>query len=119
MLKNLLDSLPSVEALAAKEIEEAYKTYGFDIDSPPTDGEIAQWATQLIFNWHKQPDPKINLPLTGLCIAYNITTLGKLNELEMINLKTILSSVYNMGYSMCQYKMRSPFDEKPKPQDLN
>lgn len=118
-LKKLLESMPEKPPEMTKEVEDAYKAYGFDVKNPPTDGELAKWATQLIYNWHGQVSDKLNLPLTGLCVAYNMVTFGKLNELDQLNLKTLLSAVYHMGYGMGVYKLRTPFDPKPKSQDLN
>lgn len=121
-LKKLFENFPEQIAQApeiTKEIEDAYKAYGFDPANPPSDHHLAMWTMDLIYKWHTTPNPKMNLPLTGLCLAYNMTTWGKLNQLDQMNLKTLLSAVYNMGYNMGAYKLRSPFDEKPKPQDLN
>ena len=120
-----------------EEVKKAYKLHGFDPEKPPTDSELAKWATELIYNWHSDPtqvikwateliynwhsDPTqvMNLPIVGLCIGYNMTTWGKLSQLDQMNLKTLLCSVYNMGYAMGAYKLRSPFDKKPQPQELN
>lgn len=103
----------------SKEVIDAYKAYNFDPTKPPSDYELALWATELLYKWHENPSPKLNMPLVGLTIAYNMVTFGKLNQFDQINLKTLLEAVYNMGYNMSAYKMRSPFDKKPQPQDLN
>jgi len=120
-LKKLFDTLmmPQTEPEITKEVENSYKAHGFDPKKPPSDSELAAWATKLIYQWHGDPSTVMNLPLAGLCIGYNMTTWGKLTQLDQINLKTLLVSVYNMGYNMGAYKLRSPFDPKPKPQDLN
>ena len=123
-LKKLFESIPeptpdNIPPEITKEIEAAYKQYGFDPKTPPSDAELAHWATDLIYRWYDAPNNNMNLPLTGLCIAYNMTTWMKLNGLDQTNLKTLLTAVYNMGYNMALYKMRSPFDKKPQPQDLN
>jgi len=102
-----------------KEIEESYRAYGFDANKPPSDAEIAEWATALIYKWYETPKVNINLPLAGLIIAFNMTTWMKLNHLDQTNLKTMLTTVFNMGYGMGQYNMRSPFDKKPQPQETN
>lgn len=102
-----------------KEIEECYKLYGFDPKKPPTDSELARWSMDIMKKWYKEPDLKINLPLTAFCLAYNITTLYKLDLNEQINLKTLLATIYNMGYNMGKYKLKSPLDEKPQLKDLN
>jgi hypothetical protein len=101
------------------EVIEAYKAYGFDATKPPTDGELAKWTMDLIYAWYTNPSPKMNLPLTGLCVAFNMVTWGKLTQLDMVNLKTMVSAVYHMGYNMGKYNMKSPFDKKPQPQELN
>lgn len=102
-----------------KIIEAAYKAYGFDPAKPPTDGELANWVTPLIYKWCYNVPNIMNLPLAGLCTAYNKTTFGKLSQLDQINLMTLLCVVYNIGYNMGAYKLRSPFDPKPEPKDLN
>jgi hypothetical protein len=112
------EALAKIEA-GEKEIVESYKMYGFDSKKPPTDVELAAWAMKMIQNWYTEPDLKMNLPLTALCLAYNITTLYKLDVPEQINLKTLLVAVFNMGYNMGKYKLKSPFDPRPRPQDLN
>lgn len=121
-LKKLFETL-AAEAVKppeiTKEVEDAYKVYGFDAKKPPSDDELGKWATELIYNWNSEPNTTMNLPLAGLVISFNMTTWGKLNQFDQINLKTLLVSVYNMGYNMGAYKLRSPFDPKPKPQDLN
>lgn len=101
------------------DVKEAYKAHGFDPDKPPSDSELAKWATQLIYAWHKEPGNMMNLPIAGLCIGYNMTTWGKLTQMDQMNLRTLLCSVYNMGYCMGTYNMRNPFDKKPQPQELN
>ncbi len=116
-LKKLLDSLPQGDV--AKVIENSYKAHGFDPAKPPTDYELALWATELIYKWYYEPKSDMNLPLAGLCLAYNMVTFNKLNQFDQTNLKTLLSAVYNMGWNMGAYKLRSPFDKKPQPQDLN
>lgn len=119
-LKKLLESMPKeMPPEVVKEIEDAYKQYGFDPKKPPNDGELALWATELIYKWYETPHVNVNLPLTGLIIAYNMTTWMKLSHLDQTNLKTLLTSVFNMGYSMGLYNMRSPFDKKPQPQETN
>jgi hypothetical protein len=119
-LKKLLDSLPQhLPPEVTKEIEDAYKQYGFDPKKPPSDAELAAWATQLVYQWYESPKVNVNLPLTGLIIAYNMTTWMKLDHLDQTNLKTLLTSVFNMGYAMGMYNMRSPFDKKPQPQETN
>lgn len=119
-LKKLLDSLPQhFPPEVAKEIEDAYKQYGFDPTKPPSDAELATWATELIYRWYEAPKVNVNLPLTGLVIAYNMTTWMKLGHLDQTNLKTLLTSVFNMGHAMGLYNMRSPFDKKPQPQETN
>ncbi len=107
------------QPVITQEMEEAYKAYGYDVHNPPTDAELAKWTMELLYAWHNHPSPKMNLPLTGLCVAYNMTTWKKLNQLDMVNLKTLISAVYNMGYNMGKYNMKSPFDKKPQPQELN
>jgi hypothetical protein len=102
-----------------KEVEDAYKAHGFDAKKPPSDSELGKWATELIYNWYSEPNTTMNLPLAGLVIGFNMATWGKLNQFDQMNLKTLLSSVYNMGYAMALYKMKSPFDKKPQPQELN
>lgn len=118
-LKKLLDSLPQQSPEITKIIEDSYKAHGFDPANPPSDHELALWATELVYKWHYDPKPDMNLPLAGLCLAYNMVTFGKLSQFDQSNLKTLLSSVYNMGWNMGAYKLRSPFDKKPQPQDLN
>ena len=119
-LKKLLEGIPKeVPPEITKEIEAAYKQYGFDAEKPPTDGELAAWATELIYRWCDEPKKEVNLPLTGLVIAYNMTTYMKLDHMDQTNLKTLLTSVFNMGYAMGLYNMRSPFDKKPQPQETN
>jgi len=117
-LKKLLAALPQQPEMT-KEIEDAYKAYGFDPQHPPSDADLAQWATELIYKWYEAPQVDVNLPLAGLIIAYNMTTWMKLNALEQTNLKTLLMTVFNMGYAMGMYNMRSPFDNKPQPQETN
>ncbi len=114
-----MEQMPQIPAELMKVIEKAYIEYGFDPKNPPTDSDLAMWATDLIAKWYKVPDDIINLPLTGLCIAFNLTTLRKLDFFDVSNLKTLLATVYNMGYLMSQYKLKTPFDPKPRPQDLN
>ena len=116
-LKKLFEDAQQPEI--TKNVEDAYKAHGFDPAKPPSDSELALWVTDLVYKWYESPNTKMNLPLTALCIAYNMTTWGKLTPLDQFNLKTLVSSVYNMGYKMGQYNMKSPFDPKPKPQDLN
>ncbi len=123
-LKELFGDIVSPETLAKvqaveKEIADSYSMYGFDSKKPPSDVELAAWSMKMIQNWYKEPDAKMNLPLTALCLAYNVTTYYKLDVNEQINLKTLLAAVFNMGYNMGKYKLKSPFDEKPRPQDLN
>lgn len=105
--------------MVSKEVEEAYKAYGFDVKNPPSDIDLAKWTTQFIYNWYEHPSPKMNLPITGLCIAYNMTTWKKLSELDLVNLKTMVSAVYAMGYNMGKFGLRSPLDKKPQPQEVN
>lgn len=102
-----------------EEICAAYKSYGFDANNPPDDVQLAKWSMTMIQKWHKDPDATMNLPLTALCMAYNVTTMYKLDVNEQINLKTLLAAVFNMGYNMGKYKLKSPFDDKPRLQDLN
>ena len=120
-LKQLLNTLPKPPETPemTQEVEDSYKAYGFDPKNPPGDTEMAQWAMELINKWCEFPNEKMNLPLTALCISFQQATWGKLNELDIMNLKTMVSAVYNMGYCMALYKMKNPFDDKPKPQDLN
>lgn len=110
---------PPADGGITEEVKEAYKIHGFDPDKPPSDNELAKWATQLIYAWHKEPSVMMNLPIVGLCVGYNMTTWGKLTQMDQMNLRTLLCAVYNMGYNMGIYKMRSPFDKKPQPQELN
>jgi len=123
-LKELFGDFYSPEVFAKseateKEIAESYSMYGFDSKKLPTDSELAKWSMDIVENWYKEPDLKMNLPLTALCLAYNITTLYKLSVQEQINLKTMLAAVFNMGFNMGKYKLKSPFDKPPRPQDLN
>ncbi len=119
-LKKLLEaSIAALPPEVTKEIEDAYRQYGFDPKKPPNDGELATWATDLVYKWYENPKVNVNLPLTGLVIAYNMATWMKLSHIDQTNLKTLLTSVFNMGYAMGLYNMRSPFDKKPQPQETN
>lgn len=120
-LKKFFDSLllPPKPPEITEEVKQTYKLHGFDIEKPPTDSELAHWATQLIYQWNYDPSAMMNLPLTALVVSYNMTTWDKLSEMDKVNLKTLLCAVYNMGYNMGVYKLRSPFDKKPQPQDVN
>lgn len=102
-----------------KVVEDAYQQYGFDPKNPPSNLILATWATKLVHKWFDNPKPQMNLPLTGLCIAFNMMTCGKLDDSDQAYLKQLLCVVYNMGYGMAQYKMKTPFDRKPQPQELN
>jgi|SRR5581483_323736 len=118
-LKKMIDESLAKQKPITIDMGKSYEIYGFDPKKPPSDKELGGWVIDLMYKWYTEPKTEMNLPLTGLCIAYNMVTQNKLDALDLVNLKTLVCSIYNMGYNMGKYNMKNPFDPKPQPHTMN
>lgn len=109
-LKEVFEALDAAKKEQTKEVNEAYKFYGFNPEKPPNDRELATWAIDLFKKYNMPCPEKMNLPLVGLMIGYNHVIGLKLNDFDLIQLKVLLALVYNMGNRMGKLHIANPFD---------
>jgi hypothetical protein len=93
------------------DIENAYKKYGFDVNNPPTEDQLAGWACELLDLYGTETPEDMNLPLISLIFAFEKIIGRRFDSLELLHMKVLSSIIYNMGYKMAKLNIVNPFEK--------